>query len=190
MEKPLLPTLQPKNIAVLRALQLGDMLCAVPALRALRAACPDARVTLIGLPWAKALVARYPHYLDDFIALPGFPGMPEQAQDAAAFPGFISAVRARKFDLAIQLHGDGRITNGVVRKFGADRNAGFEVAPASGEPGFLPYPEHGSEIHRLLALTGFLGARPQGAHLEFPLDARDENELRNSGVAPGLTPGN
>lgn len=189
MKNPLLTALKPKNIVVFRALQLGDMLCAVPALRALRAACPDARITLIGLPWAKVLLTRYPRYLDDFIAFPGFPGMPEQAGDAAAFPGFVATVRARGFDLAIQMHGDGRITNSVVRQFGAGCAAGFELAPGSAAPGFLPYPERGSEIHRLLELTDFLGAPAQGEHLEFPLNTSDEDELLNSGVAPGLAPG-
>ncbi|WP_332675103.1 glycosyltransferase family 9 protein [Aromatoleum sp.] len=189
MEKPLLPTLQSKSIAIFRALQLGDMLCATPALRALRAACPHARITLIGLPWAKVLVARYPRYLDDFIAFPGFPGMPEQAADTAAFPAFLADVRARSFDLAIQMHGDGRITNGLVREFGVRCTAGFGIAPVSGLPGFLPYPEHGAEIRRLLALTDFLGAPAQGDHLEFPLNPSDEAELLDSGVATGLAPG-
>jgi ADP-heptose:LPS heptosyltransferase len=62
--------LAPQRTAIFRALQLGDMLCSVPALRALRRAAPHAHIALIGLPWARVFVDRYPALLDELIVFP------------------------------------------------------------------------------------------------------------------------
>src|SRR5215207_3951971 len=88
---------QPRRIAVLRALQLGDLLCAVPSLRAMRSRFPSAQVTLISLPWARAFVERYRAYVDDFIEFPGWPGLPERAFDVARVPDFLRACHERRF---------------------------------------------------------------------------------------------
>ncbi len=99
---PLLRSFRPRRIVVLRALQLGDTLCAVPALRALRRERPHASITLVGLPWARSLPERLPEYVDDFMAFPGFPGLPEQPVHPPAFARFVLDARSRDFDLALQ----------------------------------------------------------------------------------------
>jgi ADP-heptose:LPS heptosyltransferase len=170
-----------ERIAVFRALMLGDLLCAVPALRALRQGFPAARITLVGLSWARALAARL-DCVDDFIEFPGAPGLPEVACDVRRLPGFLADMQSRRFDLAVQLQGSGGIVNPLVASFGARHCAGFADARAWVPPEdaglFAPWPDTGHEIERLLALTDHLGLPRQGLALEFPITEADRDELR------------
>jgi ADP-heptose:LPS heptosyltransferase len=174
------------RIAVLRALQLGDMLCAVPALRALRAAFPVAHVTLVGLPWAREFAARFAAYVDDFLEFPGFPGLPERDATAADVVGFLQAAQARRFDLVLQLHGSGAHVNECVQLMGGRHAAGFfragDAVPDAAR--FIPWPGSGTETQRLLALLAHLGVEAQGEALEFPPADADIAELECSGLAP------
>jgi ADP-heptose:LPS heptosyltransferase len=161
----------PNRIAVFRALQLGDLLCATPALRAIRAGWPDAEITLIGLPWARDFVRRY-DCLDDFIEFPGFPGLPERVPQFSGLPAFFAAAHARDFDLAIQLHGSGALTNPLVGMLGARRCAGFFAAgdDCPDAETFLLWPDDGEpEVRRLLALAERLGAPACGEEIELPI---------------------
>ena len=115
----------PHNIVILRALQLGDLLCTVPAFRALRTAFPQAHIALVGLPWAQAFVGRFSHYLDEFIEFPGWPGLPEQNPRIEQIPTFLKEMQGRHFDLALQMQGSGYHTNPLVTLFGARQSAGF-----------------------------------------------------------------
>nr|WP_307728711.1 glycosyltransferase family 9 protein [Massilia solisilvae] len=187
----MLHRLEVRSVVVFRALQLGDMLCAVPALRALRSALTDAHITLVGLPWAGQFAERFSRYIDEFIPFPGHPLLPEQPARQHDLTSFYAEMGARDNSLAIQMHGSGDITNEIVAGFGAHAMAGY----TRGDPvctdttALLPYPETGTEPERVLALVEKIGAHPAGKHLEFPLSPKDERELHDSGVAEGLEPG-
>jgi ADP-heptose:LPS heptosyltransferase len=181
----------PRRVAVLRALQLGDLLVAVPAFRALRAALPHAGIVLVGLPWAEAFVRRYAAYLDGFREFPGYPGLPERPPQLERLPAFLRAMQEERFDLVLQMHGSGQITNPLAVLLGGRRTAGFFV-PGQYCPDpecFLPYPPLVPEVWRPLRLLDFLGVPPRGEHLEFPLWPEDAEELRALDGAGELRPG-
>ncbi|OLL27562.1 LPS biosynthesis glycosyltransferase [Burkholderia sp. SRS-W-2-2016] len=173
----LLAALAPCRIVVFRALQLGDMLCAVPALRALRAAAPDAHIALIGLPWARTFVERYADLVDELIVFPGALGFPEQPETNDGLPDFFAAMRDRHFDLAMQLHGSGGIANDLLRQFGARADAGFVQPDERPRAGcFIDWPDTLPEPERYLALMSALGAPAHDRKLSFPLTDHDRDE--------------
>jgi ADP-heptose:LPS heptosyltransferase len=177
---------------VFRALHLGDMLCAVPALRALRASLPKACITLVGLPWARQFARRFGHYIDDFVPFPGHPLLPEQEVRHEELTPFYTSLCGRRATLALQMHGNGAASNEIVAGFGARVMAGYCTGKtvATEHTILYPYPEVGAESDRLLRLVERLGAGAAGDHLEFPLAQEDRQELEASGIAAGLEPGN
>ncbi|MFL5244224.1 MAG: glycosyltransferase family 9 protein [Gemmataceae bacterium] len=154
-------------------------MCAVPAFRALRAAFPKAEISLIGLPWAVEFAERFETYIDRFIEFPGYPGLPEQPPRLNKFPQFIHSVQQERFDLALQAHGRGTLTNPLVQLFGARHTAGFfepgQFCPD--EQRFIPYPAQIPEVWRLLRLLQSLGIPLQGEELEFPVHEGDRLAL-------------
>jgi len=168
-----------QNIGVFRALPLGDVLCATPALRALRGAFPSARITLIGLASVRDLVARLDD-VDDMLEFPGFPGLPERSPDITALPDFLQEAQARRFDLIIQLHGDGALTNPLCATMGARLMAGF-YPPGGWCPDaerYTPWPPRGAEVRRWLRLLQFLGMGTRGEELDLPVRADEQRRFR------------
>jgi ADP-heptose:LPS heptosyltransferase len=167
------------SIVVFRALQLGDLICTVPAFRAIREAYPAARITLVGLPWAQLFVRRYSAYIDDFIEFPGYPGLPEIPPRLGKIPDFFREIQKKHFDLAIQMHGSGSYVNSIVAIFNAKQTAGFyregDYRPSDL---FMPYPEGEHEIRQSLKLLSFLGIPLRGEDLEFPILAEDDEQFR------------
>lgn len=166
-----------RSVIVVRALPgLGDFLCAVPALRALRAAAPDAQITLLGLAANRPLVDRFAGYVDELLELPGYPGLPEQPVDVRVIPGFLAGVQQRGADLVLQLHGSGVVTNGLAVLLGGRVTAGTYLPGqwCPDERTFLPYQEGESEVTRPLRVLEHVGIPSRGTALEFP--RRDEDD--------------
>jgi ADP-heptose:LPS heptosyltransferase len=176
----------PRKIAVLRASRLGDFICTTPALRALRAAAPDAEISVITLPLLEDMVVRSPH-VDRFIAFPGFPGMAEQLFSARTAVAFLQRMQAERFDLTIQLQGSGVYANPVSLMFGARATAGF-IRPED-SPGRLDaalvWQDSGHEIERMLALVQHLGAPARG---EAPVFSLLPEDIRGATALVGAWP--
>ncbi|MCE5267280.1 MAG: glycosyltransferase family 9 protein [Planctomycetaceae bacterium] len=184
------PQSKPKRVLVFRALMLGDMLCAVPAFRALRRGFPESQIVLLGLPWARAFVARFSALFDGFLPFPGYPGLPERPVAVRVMPRFLTKMQALGFDWAIQMHGDGSCVNPLVGLLGANRTAGFyrTLDYCPDHETFLPYPDGEAEVRRHLLLMAFLGVPPQGEELEFPITTEDRRSLAAIPQASALRP--
>jgi ADP-heptose:LPS heptosyltransferase len=159
------PLLDPgvQRVALVRPrVGLGDWLCTLPALRVLRAARPDLRVTVVTYPEMAPLLDRVPDLVDGLLAFPGHLGIPERPIDIAGWPAFLTAARRHGFDLAIQAYGDRPGANAVTESIGAARVGGF--APRGFRPTrdvemHIDYPVSAHEAWRHLRLVEHLGAR-------------------------------
>jgi ADP-heptose:LPS heptosyltransferase len=180
-----------ERIALVRASNIGDFIAAVPAYRAVRRAYPRAQITLVTTPKVRPLVERMPHLIDRYAEFPGFPGVRERDVDPRRTLEFLCWAQAERFDLAIQLHGNGVWTNPFVALFAARFSAGF-VRPEDSAHFMrldvsVPFPAGVHEIRRLQRLLDALGIPPAGEHLEPPLRPEDEAEaeavLRAAGIA-------
>jgi ADP-heptose:LPS heptosyltransferase len=108
----------------------------------------------------------------------------------ASWPAFLADVQGERFDLAIQMHGCGTITNPLTGLFGARHCAGYFL-PGQYCPDpewFLPYPTTVPEVWRHLLLMEFLGVPFQGEDIDFPLGDEDRRELRGLDEADELRP--
>ncbi len=166
-----------RKVGILRASRLGDLICATPALRAIRGAFPEAEISLIALPMFEQLVAGL-RSVDRFVPFPGFPGIADQFFEARKCLHFLGEMQAKNFDLVVQMHGSGVYSNPVALMLGARQTVGFvrEGDPPGRLEAAFPYPVNRHEVLRLLDFTRFLGIDCDDRTIEFPVsqDCRDE----------------
>ena len=163
---PPLPAERPfeevRRLAVLRGGGLGDLMGALPALEALRAAYRDAEIVLLTTPLLAALMEGRSGPVDRSMAVPVFPD--------AAGPGgvrwwddpstlaLIEEVRSAGVDLAVQLHGGGRNTNPFVLALGARHTAGCATPDAPRLERWMPHEYYQRELDRWLEVAALAGA--------------------------------
>jgi ADP-heptose:LPS heptosyltransferase len=152
-----------EKIAVLRAGGIGDLVFALPALEALRAAYPRSEITLLGTSHHQELLEGRPSPVDRVIAVPpshgvntrdGEPDSPRAAED------FLAAMCEEHFDLALQLHGGGRHSNPFVLALGARFTAGLRACDAPPLDRSMSYFYWQPEVARLLEAVALVGAEP------------------------------
>jgi ADP-heptose:LPS heptosyltransferase len=154
-----------RRVVVLRANGLGDYVVAQPALAALRAAYPDATITLVTSPPVAALLAERPAPVDEVLAAPrvagvrGEPGGPPD-DPPEVVERFCAAMRESRFDLGVQLHGGGGNANPLLLRFGARVTAGSRAPGAAPLDRTVPWTDLQHDLLRWLEVVALVGAEP------------------------------
>jgi len=183
-----------RRIVVLRANGLGDYVVAQPALAALRAAYPDATITLVTSPPVAALLDGRPSPVDEVLAAPrvagvrGEPGPDGPPNDPPeVVEAFCAAMRARDFDLGVQLHGGGGNASPLLLRFGARVTAGSRAPGAAPLDRTVPWTAFQHDLLRWLEVVSLVGAEPVHLRPHVAVTEQDRAEAAPALDAPGDT---
>jgi ADP-heptose:LPS heptosyltransferase len=172
-----------ERIAVLRPNALGDFIFALPALHALRAAYPHARITYIGRQWHADFLRGRPVPVDEVRVIPPCPGVGaplETSADEQAIAGFLAAMRKARFDLAMQLFGGGRYSNPFVRQFGARHTAGLRAEDAPPLDRNIRFGPLQNRRLQLLEAVALVGADSWRMERELTVTAQDRRAAQTA----------
>ena len=149
-----------QRIAVLKANALGDFVMTLPALDALRAAYPTARITLLGRHWHEEFLRGRASPIDDVYPIPhGALGDEAGGLVADLQARVVRELRAAAFDVAVQLHGGGRNSNRLLTQIGARVTAGARTPDAPSLDRNIHYEMLQSDLLRWLEVVALVGAR-------------------------------
>jgi ADP-heptose:LPS heptosyltransferase len=169
-----------RKIVVLRPSAVGDFVFALPALHALKQTYPEAELVLAGKAWHRTFLQGRPGPVDRVVEVPVLPGVgapPDAAPEADAIERFVDAMRAERFDLALQMVGGGRYSNPFLLRFGAGLTVGACAPGATWLDRWIAYREPGQRRLALLEIAALAGAALRmPTQAELALTAADRHE--------------
>jgi ADP-heptose:LPS heptosyltransferase len=187
-----------RNVCLYRIGNLGDIICALPAIQGVRDAYPNAKFTLVtspgkqGMPGAQELLGGA-QWLDHLVVY--------HTEDIGTLRqrlAFIKQLRRSKFDVWIDLSHDLATLRVALRNMLAARLAGARWAygwristirwAVQAQSLYKTFPD---EVHRLIQVIETCGITAQGARFPLPLTERHasavDTALRDF-VPPGSAP--
>lgn len=155
-----------ENIALVKLGAIGDAVNSLPFVNRLRRGYPEARITWIIGPPALALLSGHPA-VDEFLSF--------DSKRWSTWPAFLHDLRARRFDLVIDLQ---RITKSglIARASGSAQRLGFDRARCK-EVSFLftnlkipPNAQAGVTVEQYLEFAEYLGLSPSVPRWDLPVE--------------------
>jgi heptosyltransferase-1 len=98
--RPFDPGSSPRIFIIRQHNQLGDMLCVVPLLRALRARYPGSRISLLASPVSYEPMMGN-RYVDEVLNFDKREFVGKEGGSLLRFPGYVRQLRKKKFDIAV-----------------------------------------------------------------------------------------
>lgn len=185
-----------KRILVIKLIAIGDLVVALPTIKALRKSFPDAYLTMLVTPRVKEVVEGLP-YLDKII----YYDILSKDKVRGLFK-IISLLRRERFDVVIELDHYYRITSIITFFAGIKNRVGFDL-PGQGRRGLVtikvPYLVDVHEVEAFLETAKEIGADISDKELvEIWTSAKDKEHvdkfLKEAGVTDedflvGIHPG-
>lgn len=150
------PSLQWKKILVIKLIAIGDLVAALPTIKALKKSFPDAHLAMLVTPRVKEVVDGC-SYLNNII----YYDILGQDKGVVGLFKIISLLRKERFDVVIELDHYYRITSMITFFAGIKNRVGFDL-PGQGRRGLVttkvPYLVNRHEVEAFLEAAKGIGA--------------------------------
>ncbi len=149
-------SLKPKRILVIKLIAIGDLVVALPTLRALKKSFPESYIAILVTPRVREVVEGCP-YLDKII----YYDILGKDKGIKGLFKLIWLLRKLKFDVVIELEQYYRITTLISYLAGIQNRIGFDL-PGQGRRWLftirVPYPINKHEVEAFLEMVKIIGA--------------------------------